>query len=183
MNHQPFENWLLSDEPLQEQDSFALAEHLENCSECGNLQDAWENVVNLMTDTPDLAPQPGFVSRWQTALESERQAVRAARERWQSWILAIFIANGAALTLILLGIQVFQTYESFTDLVLSWVYRAAVVVTLASGLQNVFSTLIRTIPGVIPASWLTSAVVVLSISAVVWIISLKKLSSLPRRTT
>ena len=183
MNHQPFENWLFAEEPLPEEDARALQAHLASCEHCAELEASWLDVTNLFATVPTVAPSPGFVNRWQATLETDRMLARETRQRWQSWIMLIAIANGALIMLVLLGVQVFRTYTSLTDLLLAWVYRLAVIFTLAHGLQNVFGTLLRTIPGLIPASWWGMASLLFGFSTLVWIVSMKKLTSLPRRNS
>ncbi|HBX69652.1 MAG TPA: hypothetical protein DEH25_09805 [Chloroflexi bacterium] len=183
MNHQPFENWLFSEEPLPENDERTLRNHLADCEQCSSLEDAWLDVANLFETVPEVDPAPGFVNRWQITLEADRVAAKAARQRWQSWILLVLIANGAALALVLTGVQLFRTYGSFSEFVLSWVYRAATLVVIASGIQNVFVTLARTLPILVPTSWWVGIVITLSMSTLLWIVSMAKLTSLPRRTS
>jgi hypothetical protein len=183
MNHQPFENWLLSDDPLSDENEHALREHMANCEQCKEIEDAWLDVTNLFTEIQGVEPAPGFVNRWQVTLETDRAAVKAMRQRWQSWIVLVLIANGAALALLLMGVQLFQTYDSVTDFVLSWVYRAATAMVVASGFQNAFVTLFRTIPGLIPTGWWIGIAITLSVSTLLWIVSMTKLTSLPRRTS
>ena len=84
MNHQPFENWLLSEDTLSPENASALRGHLETCDHCRELQAAWTDVSNLFQDVPDIEPAPGFVNRWQTRLEVERQVELSVRHRWQS---------------------------------------------------------------------------------------------------
>ncbi len=182
MNHQPFENWLLSEDPLPEDDERALLDHLVNCDQCNELEASWLDVANLFVNIPDVPPAPGFVNRWQATLEADQAAIKVMRQRWQSWILLVLIANGAALTLLLMGVQLFRTYDFVTDWVLSWVYKAATAMVLANGFQNAFITLIRTVPQVIPTGWWIGIAITLSISTIVWIFSMNKLTSLPRRT-
>jgi hypothetical protein len=181
MNHQPFENWLLSEEPLPEDGERALREHLAACNQCSEIEDAWLDVANLFAEIPEIEPAPGFVNRWQANLETDRAATKAMRQRWQSWIVLVLIANGAALALILTGVQLFRTYTSLSDFVLSWVYRAATAIVLANGFQNAFITLFRTIPGLIPTAWWIGIAITLSVSTLLWIVSMAKLTSLPRR--
>lgn len=183
MNHQPFDNWLLSEEPLPEDDELALREHLIDCGQCRELEDAWLDVAELFADVPEAAPAPGFVNRWQATLEADQDAIKAMQQRWQSWILLVLIANGAALALVLMGVQLFNTYDSVTDWVLSWVYKAATAMVLANGFRNAFVTLFRTVPQLIPNEWWIGIAVTLSLSTLIWIVSLIKLSSLPRRTS
>ncbi len=182
MNHQPFENWLLSEDSLPEDEARALRDHLADCGQCSELEEAWLDVARLFADIPDVEPAPGFVNRWQAALESDKAVLKAMRQRWQSWILLVLIANGAALALLLMGVQFFHTYDSVTDWALSWVYKAATTMVLANGFQNAFATLFRTIPQLIPAGWWIGIAITLGVSTLSWIIFMSKLSSLPRRT-
>ena len=183
MNHLPFENWLLSEDPLPEDDERALREHLLDCDQCRELEAAWLDVANLFVDVPDVEPAPGFVNRWQATLEADKDALKAIHQRWQSWILFVLIANGAALALLLMGVQLFRTYDSVTDWVLSWVYKIATTMVLASGFRNAFVTLFRTVPQLIPTEWWVVIAVMLSVSTIIWIVSMSKLASLPRRTS
>ena len=183
MNHQPFDNWLLSDEPLAEHDERALRKHLEDCSKCRELEDSWLEVANLFTEIPDIEPSPGFMNRWQATLEADRIALKVMHQRWQSWILLVLIANGAALALILMGVQLFSSYDSVTEWVLSWIYKAATAIMLANGFRNAFVTLFRTVPQLIPTGWWVGIAVTLSLSTILWIFSMSKLLSLPRRTS
>lgn len=182
MNHQPFEKWLLSEEPLSEENERALHEHLLNCDQCRVAENAWMEVANLFVEVPEMKPAPGFVNRWQAALEFDQVTEKVKRQRWQSLIFLIVIANGAALALILMGFQLFNTYGSMTDWVLSWVYRAASAMVIANGFRHAFATLFRTIPQLIPMQWWIGIAITLCISTVFWIASMMKLSSLPRRT-
>ena len=183
MNHQPFEDWLLSEEPLPEDDERTLREHLVDCEKCRGIEDAWLDVANLFSEVPAVEPAPGFVNRWQATLEADQSAIKAMRQRWQSWIVLVLIANGAALALLLTGVQLFNTYDSFSDWVLSWVYKAATAMVVANGFRNAFFTLFRTVPQLIPTGWWIGLAVILCVSTVIWIVSMTKLSSLPRRVS
>ena len=183
MNHLPFETWLLSDEPLSEDDSQALREHLQGCEQCNQLKDAWTSVEVLFADIPEMEPTPGFVNRWQTRLESSRQIEQFIRHRWQSWIMLIGIANAAAFTLVLLGAQFLNTYDSMMEYLLTWVYRGAVTLTLFNGIQEIIFTLFRTIPGAIPlAGWIV-LLVILGGAVLIWLYSMFKFASMPRRAS
>ena len=181
MKHQPFDQWLLSEEPISKDDELLLRNHLEVCDQCSELENAWLDISNIIHEMPDVEPEPGFVNRWQTTLEADHSANKAMRQRWQSWIVLVFIANGAALALFFVGLQLINTYGSVSDWILSWVYRVATVVLLASGLQNALLTLFRTVPQLIPTGWWFGITAILSISTIIWIISMSRLSALPRR--
>ena len=183
MNHQPFENWLLSEEPLPTDDERALRDHLMDCDQCNGLEDAWLDVASLFAEVPEVGAAPGFVHRWQATLEADQAAVKTMHQRWQSLIFLVVIANCAAAALALTGVQLFNTYGSVTDWVMSWVYKAATAMVLANGFRNAFVTLSRTVPQLIPTGWWIAIAITLGVSTIIWIVSMTKLSSLPRRTS
>ncbi len=182
MNHQPFETWLLSDEELTPENERALDEHLETCDHCQEINNAWLGVVDLFAEMPDMAPAPGFVDRFQIRLTTERQVDLAMRHRWQSVIMLILIGNVIAALVFLLGSQFLTTFETPTQLVLSWVYRLASTLTFVKGFQNLFLTLFRTITSIVPAGFWAILGIGLAGSGAIWAITMKSLSVLPRRT-
>lgn len=182
MNHQPFETWLLSEETLSPENTGALDAHLETCGHCRALKDSWAGVLDLFTDVPDLDPPSDFVSRWQERLVSEHQMDLSIRHRWQSMIMLILLGNIIAALVFLLGTQFLTTFETPTQVILSFVYRLATFVMVANGFQNLATTLIRTFTSIVPAGIWAILGLGLVGSGAIWIISMKSLSVLPRRT-
>jgi hypothetical protein len=72
MNHQPFEEWMLSDEPLDAEQDAALTQHLVSCPDCPPLARAWQAVRQEIATEPPEAPAPGFSMRWQARLKERR---------------------------------------------------------------------------------------------------------------
>jgi hypothetical protein len=182
MNHQPFENWLLSEDPLSPEDALALAAHLETCDDCREIQDAWLGVVDLFQEVPDLEPAPGFAHRFQERLAVERQVETSARHRWQSMILLILIGNVIAGLVLLLATQFLSTFENPLSLLLSGVYRLASFVASVNVYQNIVLTLFRTITSIVPAGIWAFLGIGLVGSVAIWVISMTSLSVLHRRT-
>lgn len=181
MNHQPFENWLLSEDILSPENMSALQDHLETCDHCRELQSAWTGVLDLFQDVPDIEPAPGFVNRWQARLEVERQIELSIRHRWQSIIMLILTGNVIVGLVVLLGTQFLTTFDTPLELVFSGVYRLASIVTFINMVQNIFITLYRTITSIVPVGlWAVLGLGLVGSSAI-WMISLKSLSVLPRR--
>ncbi len=79
MSHSPFEDWMLSDDPLTPQDAAALREHTAGCKQCAALQLGWSDARRQLTAAPMAAPQPGFEGRWRRRLSRDRQR-RARRQ-------------------------------------------------------------------------------------------------------
>jgi hypothetical protein len=181
MNHQPFEDWILSEEPLTPENAGELETHLENCDHCRELQDAWNGVIDLFQGTPEVEPLPGFVNRWQERLAVEKKIELSVRYRWQSIILLILIGNISAGLMFLLGTEFLSNFDSPLSLVMSGIYRFVSLVTTINTIQHIFLTLFRTITSVVPAGIWAILGMGLVGSGAIWIISLKTLSVLPRR--
>ena len=63
MSHQPFEDWILDDEDLDEGQRQALVGHLAGCRECARLNQSLAAVDKrcLQVNHPDLALGTGYV--------------------------------------------------------------------------------------------------------------------------
>lgn len=182
MNHQPFENWLLSEEELSPEDVNALDAHLETCDQCRKLGEAWSGVLDLFQEVPEVEPAPSFISRWQERLEIEHKIELAMRHRWQSMIMLILIGNVITGLVFLLATQFFTTFETPLSLFMSGIYRLTSIVTFISAVQNIFFTLYRTITSVVPAGIWAILGIGLVGSGAIWVISMTSLAVLPRRT-
>lgn len=181
MNHQPFEEWLLSEDPLSTEDKESLELHLKTCKQCSELLSAWHGVKSLFVEAPVVEPKPGFVDRWTNRLEVEKQVDRVVRHRWQSVIMLILFANVITGLVILLGTQFFTSIESPISLVLSGISRLVSTVALLNAIQNVSGLLLRTILNIVPVGvWALIGLGLIG-SIVTWIISITSLSMLPRR--
>jgi anti-sigma factor RsiW len=182
MNHQPFENWLLSEEHLSQEETEALDAHLETCRPCRELNESWQGVLDLFQEAPDVEPMPGFTMRWQDRLTLERQMDQVVRHRWQSIIVLILIGNVIAGLVFLLSTQFLTTFDTPVSLFLTGVYRVISMVSLVNAAQNILATLFRTVTSVTPV-WVWAVLGAgLVGSCVTWIISITSLSVLPRRS-
>lgn len=181
MNHQPFEDWLLSEDPLSPEDKESLDLHLKTCKQCSELLSAWHGVKSLIVEAPAAEPKPGFVDRWSSRLEVEKQLDRVVRHRWQSVIMLILFANVITGLVILLGTQFFTSIESPISLVLSGISRLVSTVALLNAIQNISGLLLGTILDIVPVGiWALIGLGLIG-SIVTWIVSITSLSMLPRR--
>ncbi len=64
MSHQPFEDWLFSDEPLDTQQEQTMQNHLDECERCQNLSHALDQVGEIFEFSTTPEPSPGFTQRW-----------------------------------------------------------------------------------------------------------------------
>ncbi len=181
MNHQPFETWLFAEEQLTTEEEQILQEHLAVCDQCQELSSAWSDIEKLIAESPPAEPVPGFVNRWQARLDADRQVETLMKQRWQSWIGLILILNVVAVTFVFLSIQLSASVGSPTDLLLNLVYRATSSIAMLNALQDIGYAIWRVVTSVVtPRGWIliTSGSF---LGAVVWIVSMKKLISIPRR--
>jgi hypothetical protein len=89
MNHQPFEDWLLNDQPLTPIEKRNLDAHIRTCEFCAALV---ETSLELHAVRMVL-PMPGFAGRFQKRLAARRIADRRRRQ----WGLIMFLLGGAGL--------------------------------------------------------------------------------------
>ena len=82
-NHQPFEEWLLSGETLTPEETQSLQEHLGACEQCRTLAGASQQVDHALRHAPQLAPAPGFVSRWQAQLAARQIKQHRRQTFWR----------------------------------------------------------------------------------------------------
>ena len=106
LTHQPFNDWLFTDEPLTVDHTRQLQDHLHTCEHCRKQQLAWLGVQHLVRATGQVAPAPGFAFRWQTRLVA-RRLERQHRIAWWFFLLVSTLALGL---IALLGWQVVQAY-------------------------------------------------------------------------
>ena len=145
MSHQPFETWLLSEEPLNNEQRQLLETHIETCESCRTLAKALTQVEDTLAQHPSPLPKPGFTQRWQTRLAVDAQE-RQQRKMWFLTLGLFGLAGLIFLTLFVLNIKN-----------VNWIYEISLVIAnvsvFASKLNRIFSTmesLINAFPVLIP---------------------------------
>ena len=172
MDHRPFEDWLLDNQPLTIDQKRQLNTHLRTCSSCTALAE-----VNLALKSVRLAePAAGFTDRFQVRLAARKQALR----RRNFWGFVI-------LTLSVLGLFVWISWPVLKDLVQSPVNLLASwmssLVSFWASLQAIFRAgmvLFKVVPGFVPAYiW---AVILFAAGgwSLVWVVSLIKFTKVPQ---
>jgi hypothetical protein len=166
MDHRPFEDWLLDNQPLTIDQQRQLNSHLRTCSTCTALAE-----VNLALKSVKMAaPAEGFSSRFQLRLAAKKQALR-----WRNF------SGFAILTLSVLGLLGWVSWPVLKDLTQSPVTLLASwmssLIPLWTSLQAIFRAgvvLFKVVPGFVPAYiW---AVVLFAAGgwSLVWVLSLIK---------
>ena len=135
-----------------------------------SLDDAWQHVLLEFEAAGMAEPAPGFVSRWETRLAEQRRV----EQRRQALIL---LGINIIVVLSILSLLVGFSYPYWTEpsgLLVAWVSavsRALVFVNMVSG---VLASLMRTLPNLLPASWLTSMAVSMVGLILLWLVTFKQ---------
>ena len=164
MNHLPFKEWLLSEEPLTGDQALAFRDHLRDCAECQQAQASWDEVQGLFQRSPQVEPRVGFTARYQ-----ERVAARRAR-RQRIHLGLTLLAGGLLLLVIvlLLGTQLAVLFQSPTRFLTICLAQLASLFVLFSSLQDYLVVLLKSFP-VLPLLGLTLAVGFISFLGVLWV--------------
>jgi hypothetical protein len=172
MNHQPFETWLLSEDPSDEGQVQSLLEHVDHCDQCASLEASWKDVQRLFETTPRVMPRAGFAVRWQERLAEQKRK----RNMYQSWAIFWGTVGSAVVLLALLYIQAVPVLRSPENLVLYLIYRLLSLIAYIHSAQNLFVSLLGTINDLVPAPVWIGLFGTFSMVCVLWFVVLKKLS-------
>lgn len=178
MSHQPYEDLLFSDEELAVQESTALREHLQECESCYQLSIAWGAVEIKLQESPLAAPEPHFVNRWRTRLEAER----IKNQKRQNRIMLILTWGIAAIILAALVYLALPLFQSPKVVALTYLYQLINLVWVVNFVQGLFNVITNSVFGVFSFVWLGIAVGVMTLLSVLWVVSIRYLTS-PRRVT
>ncbi len=140
MNHQPFEEWLLADEPPVGEQAIELREHLRDCPHCRELEASWACVHKLIQTSEQIAPEPGFTDRWQARLQAQQQQAYTRKRHSQPWILFALNFLIAAALLVLLGYQILRAFNSPAQWLLVKAFLLSLILTVVETGQDILST-------------------------------------------
>ncbi len=171
MNHQPFRDWLLSEEDLSAEQTQTLREHLATCEDCALIKSSGKEVAVLFQSISKVGPAAGFTQRWQLHL-AEYQSSHQRRQGWFSIIATAFIA---ALLLILLASQLWSLIRNPSPYIAAWLNQ---VVGLISN-YYILQTFIKTNAGLNPVYLLVGSfllVGMISFMSVLWMTAYQKFS-------
>ncbi len=147
MNHRPFEDWLLDDQPLSPQQKSDLQAHIRSCTSCASIAES-----NLaLHATRRVGPAAGFADRFRTRLEKRR--------REQTWRQVagtlVLVLGGFTLVYWLAGPIIQQALQSPATWLTAVVGYFLFVLTSLRVLSEAGAILLRVLPTFItPAGWI-----------------------------
>ncbi len=168
MNHRPFEDWLLNQDPLTPAQRRELQDHLQVCPKCAALVE----VDLALKAARQVAPHEGFTDRFHLRLEAQRKALR--RRNVLGFLILALAVVGGLVWLILPTLQlIFQQPVAILASILSF------VMSLWSSLRamgHVSELFLKIMPGFVsPVVW---GMIVLGAAGwgLLWFLSLSKIS-------
>ena len=170
MNHQPFEDWLLSDESLDQEQETSLRQHLTDCPKCTTLSQVWQSVEQELARTPQISPAPGFTERWQARL-AEKRAQKQRRLVW--W--AIGFSSSAALGIFLALNWNRLASFSFSKLLALALYSITLLFARIGSAQVLFRLFFEDVNPIFPVAFIAVIATGLSILSLVWIVTMWKI--------
>jgi hypothetical protein len=170
MNHQPFEDWLLSKEPITPEQETELRQHLHDCPDCTNLAFTWQAVAQELERAPQAAPAPGFGNRWQARL-AEKRAQKQRRFTW--WVIGL---NLSAALGIFLALNLHRLSSlSFSQLLVSALYTFTLILARIDSAEVLFKLFFSEVNPLIPLGIISVIGTSLSVLSLIWIFSMWKI--------
>jgi hypothetical protein len=172
MNHRPFEDWLLDDQPLSLEQKRELQSHLRMCTSCSAIAES-----NLALHASRMvSPAPGFIDRFQVRLEKRRRA-----QKWQQIIgTLILVLSGTGLLYWLAGPIIQEVISSPAEWITTVVGYFLFILTSLQTLSLASSILLRVIPTFISPGGMFGLAVVISSVCLLWIVSIWRVTRIPQ---
>jgi len=166
MNHRPFEDWLLEDQPITSEQQRDLQAHLRVCTSCSAIAES-----NLaLHSTRQVLPAAGFTERFQSRLVQRRR-----EQRWRQVIGSlVLVLGGLGILYWVAGPAVEAMLRSPAEWITAAVGYGLFILTSIQALGEVGWVLLHVIPDFIsPFGW---TVLLFSVSAltIVWMASMAR---------
>ena len=172
MNHQPFEEWLLNDKPITQEQKRELDMHVRTCAYCAALA---ETGIALKS-VKKASPQPGFTNRFQVRL-AER---KIAEQRRRLWGAALFTVGGLVLLMWLVSPYLFDFLSAPATWIAALVQWGVFVVTTIGALAQAGSVFLQIIPDFLsPFAWMVLISAFAGVS-LLWTVSIWRFVRVPR---
>lgn len=176
MNHQPYREWLLSDQQLTKEQVKSLQDHLMSCEECCQIESSWMELEEMMHDIPSVGPASGFTGRWQAHLID----YHIQQQKRRSWITI------AATTMVIIAMfafliqQVWSLFQS-PELYLAVLFdRMVGIISIYYSILNITNTFSWPAP-LITFLGMFFLFGVISFMSVLWLATYRKFSLIRRR--
>jgi len=167
MKHQQYENWILMDEELNQEQQRDLHGHLKQCSQCQALYQASHQITHLFKTAPEPALAAGFSGRWLVQIDK-------AEKRKNRIILFSTLGAIALATLILfstVGLELRSVVGNFPQMMFELVTLITNWIIFYNQISDIITPLFRVGAKLLSPIWLYITVFGLSGITAAWTIS------------
>jgi hypothetical protein len=172
MNHQPFEDWLLNDQPINPKQKLELDAHLRVCSYCSALVATGKALHSVKM----VSPRAGFAKRFEARLAMQKAAERRSR----LWGSLLFTFGGLVILMWIAGPYIASFFAAPATSIAALISWGVFLITTLQAVAEAGSVFLRVLPSVLPPFvWM----VVLSAFAgfgLLWFVSIWRFFRVPR---
>ena len=172
MNHQPFEEWLLTEKLISPRQKLDLDAHLRNCSYCSALAETGK----ALRTVKKVSPAAGFSTRFQARLAMQK----AADLRRKRWGTVLFTFGGLVMLMWLTGpylASFFAAPATWIAVLIEW---AVFLITTLQAVTQAGSVLLRMLPGFLSPFAFMVLVSAFAGIGLLWSVSIWRFVKVPR---
>ena len=130
MNHYPYRNWILNHPELTKEQQQELLDHFRICTNCQNLQLAWQESEKILKSAILVSPLAGFPERW--AASAKKRMERENTRQTRRTLFGVFTLMAAGTTL-----YIVQNNLLVTWLVTALNLVASLIIILSKGITGI----------------------------------------------
>ena len=142
MKHKQFEEWILDEPVLTDDQKKELRDHLKICPECQQLNLNWQGSNQILLQASIKTPSPGFTQRWQITFERKSRKEKTLRYRLTLLGLLGLAFAGSLIFMISSGVFFQMLSNTFTGVI-------QLFVAITHGLSGV-GILFNSLPAYVP---------------------------------
>ncbi len=176
MKHQPFEEWIIMDEALDQEQQRQLHCHLKECSRCQALYQATHQIAHLFKTSPVPGPAEGFSERWKTRMRK----IDTRRKILIFSGTTVVIAAALILLLVVIGFQFSAYISSFPKMLMAFIYQFSRWIVFITQLWDVLDPLLGVSVKMISPLWLLTFGFCLSGVFAAWMVSVLRSRSIQK---
>lgn len=172
MNHQPFEEWLLTEKLINPKERLELDAHLRICSYCSALAETGKALRTVKR----VAPAAGFSTRFQARLAIQKAADRR-RKRWGT---VLFTFGGLVMLMWLVGPYLLSFFAAPATWIAAFIQWVVFLITTLQAVTQAGSVLLRMLPGFLSPFGFMVLVSAFAGIGLLWSVSIWRFVRVPR---
>jgi len=142
MKHKPYETWILDESILTSAQREELHNHLAVCPKCRQLMKSWLVSKQLLVQTAQKSPAPGFAQRWQMTFDRKLHIEKVRQHRFTLIRLLLLAFVGSLTYMIASGVFMQMVSNTFSGMM-------QLVIAITHGLSGI-GIIFRSLPVFVP---------------------------------